>query len=136
MSRFGRFRREAIVVTTLLPELQHLDHARETAAAYYAPLLKSQSEIVRVGAWCALLDREAVTPEQHSEILGLCSYGAVQSRAFRYFEGNWDHDEAASAADAVSSRETEADDLARKAELACDDQMAAEAPAPGAEIAA
>ena len=114
-------------MTEILPELEHLARARASAAEYYAPLLGSDSEIVRVGAWCALLDREAVMPAQHEAVLKLCSYGAIQGRAFRFFESNWDHELAAEAAAMLASTEAEADDLARKAELACDEEMAAEA---------
>jgi hypothetical protein len=108
-------------------DLKHLDRARSSAAEYYAPFLESGSEIVRVGAWCALLDREAVASVQYRTLLGLCTYGAIQSRAFRFFEGNWDHDLAAQAAQIAACREADADDRAREAELACDEAMAAEA---------
>jgi len=60
---------------------------------------------------------EAVMPAQHEAVLKLCSYGAIQGRAFRFFESNWDHELAAEAAAMLASTEAEADDLARKAEL-------------------
>jgi Sulfotransferase family len=127
VSRLTDFAHEAIEMTALPADLTHLGAARSPAAEYYAPLLVSGSELVRVGAWCALLDREAVVPQQYPTLLGLCSYGAIQARAYRFFEGNWDHDLAAEAAEMAASREADADDLARKAELACDEQRGADA---------
>lgn len=110
-----------------LADLARLSGARSTAADYYAPLLESSDEIMRIGAWCAVLDREAVRVDQYARVLELCAHGAIQARAFAFFEGNWDHELAAEAAAIVASSEAEADRLARTAALRCDDVLAAEA---------
>jgi sulfotransferase family protein len=115
---------------TLPPELAGLAalaHARRTAAEYYAPLLTSENEVLRIGAWCALLDREAIAPEQVEAVIALARYGAIQGRAFRYFESNWDHAQAARVDAMAASTEAEADRLARAAELGCNPAAAAEA---------
>ncbi len=110
-----------------LAALSILDHARDKAADYYAPLLASDDDLLRVGAWCVLLEREEVTPAQYPRVIELSRHGAIQGRAFRFFQSNWEHELAATAAAKIASTETAADTLARRADLACDDAGAVEA---------
>jgi hypothetical protein len=110
-----------------LAGLELIEAARRPAPEYYGPLLASDTLVLRVGAWCALLDREEVQFEQYPEVLTLCGYGAVRSRAFSFFESNWDHSFAERAAATSASGEAEAERLAMRAELECDDELAVEA---------
>jgi tetratricopeptide (TPR) repeat protein len=110
-----------------LAELSIIGSARRKAADYYAPLLDSDDEILKVGAWCALLDREEVSVKQYSEVIALSSYGAIQRRAFRFFQANWEHDLAANVAAIEASSEAEAQALAMQADLDCDAAAAVEA---------
>lgn len=117
-------------MTALPPDLAPLSiltSARRKAAEYYAPLLDSDDEVLRVGAWCALLDREEVTVEQYPRVVELATHGAIQRRAFRFFESNWEHELAAAVAAKVSTRPGSARALAMRAELTCDDRAAVEA---------
>jgi len=75
-------------MTALPPDLARLSmlaSARQKAADYYAPLLDSDDELLKIGAWCALLDREEVSVEQYPRVVELASHGAIQRRAFRFF---------------------------------------------------
>ncbi len=117
-------------MVALPPELGPLDllrRARSGPAEYYARLLDSDNELLKVGAWAALLDREDITPAQYPKVLELARYGAIQARAFRFFEGNWEHGLAAQVAEIAATTEAEADILARRAELACDEAAGREA---------
>ena len=104
-----------------------LSSARRKAAEYYAPLLDSDDQVLKIGAWCALLDREEVSVEQYPRVIELATYGAIQSRAFRFFQSNWEHDLAAEVAAKVATTEAAGEALARRADLACDDLAAVEA---------
>ena len=104
-----------------------LTSARRKAAEYYAPLLDSDDDVLKIGAWCALLDREEVTVEQYPRIVELATHGAIQRRAFRFFESNWEHELAAAVAAKVATSPGSARALAMRAELACDDRAAVEA---------
>lgn len=112
-----------------LGPLTHLDRARSDAGQYFTVLLDDPDEVVRVGAWCAAIEREIVPPERFSQILELASsYGSVRSRAFRYFEGGFEHTLAKEVAATRSSAEGEAETAAMEAELA-DNAAAAESAA-------
>src|SRR3569623_2639997 len=94
-------------MTTLPPDLAGLSilaSARRKAAEYYAPLLDSDDDVLKVGAWCALLDREEVTVEQYPRVVELATHGAIQRRAFRIVESNWEQELAAAVADKVATR--------------------------------
>ena len=104
-----------------------LASARSKAAEYYAPLLNSDDEVLKVGAWCALLDRDEVSVEQYPRVVELASHGAIQRRAFRFFQSNWEHELAATVASKVATTANAARALAWRAELACDDLAAVEA---------
>ena len=104
-----------------------LASARQKAADYYAPLLDSDDELLKVGAWCALLDREEISVEQYPRVVELASHGAIHRRAFRFFQANWEHELAATVAAKPASTASAARALAMRAELACDDLAAVEA---------
>ncbi len=110
-----------------LRQLALLNTARAPAAEYYAPLLDSDDAVLKIGAWCALLEREAVGVAQYRRVIDLATYGAIQSRAFNFFQANWEHDFAAEVAGKVATSEASAAALAMRAELACDDVAAIEA---------
>lgn len=117
-------------MTVLPPDLARLSilaSARQKAADYYAPLLDSDDELLKVGAWCALLDREEVSVEQYPRVIELSSHGAIHRRAFRFFQANWEHELAATVASKPASTASAARALAMRAELACDDLAAVEA---------
>ena len=54
-----------------LAQLSMLASARRKAADYYAPLLDSDDELLKIGAWCALLDRDEVSVEQYPRVVEL-----------------------------------------------------------------
>lgn len=110
-----------------LAGLSILSSARSKAAEYYAPLLDSDDEVLKVGAWCALLDRDEIAVEQYPRVVELASHGAIQRRAFRFFQSNWEHELAATVASKVATTANAARALAWRAELACDDLAAVEA---------
>ena len=110
-----------------LAGLELIEAARRPARDYYAPLLTSGNLVLEVGAWCTLLDREEVSFERYDEIVARCGCGAIRSRAFRFFESNWEHVLAAQVSATFAPGETEAEFLAMRAELECNDELAVEA---------
>ena len=104
-----------------------LASARQKAADYYAPLLDSDDELLKIGAWCALLDREEISVEQYPRVVELASHGAIQRRAFRFFQSNWEHELAATVAAKPATTASAARALAMRAELSYDDLAAVEA---------
>ncbi|HWV00406.1 MAG TPA: sulfotransferase [Devosia sp.] len=116
-----------VILPPDLASLSMLASARQKASDYYAPLLDSDDEVLKVGAWCALLDREEITVEQYPRVIELASHGAIQRRAFRFFQANWEHQLAAQVASKVATSAGAARALAMRADLACDDNAAVEA---------
>lgn len=117
-------------MTTLpseLAALSHLGKSRLPAADYYAPLLDSEDEVVRVGAWSSLLDRQEVPYALYPRLVDLSRYGAIQLRAFRFLEANWEHDLAAQVMAQSASTEAAALSQIMRAELAFDDAAAVDA---------
>ena len=110
-----------------LAELSVLASAHLTAADYYAPFLDSDDDVLKIGAWCALLDREQVSIAQYPRVVELATHGAIQRRAFRFFQSNWEHDLAAAVAAKVTTSPRSARTLTMRAELAFDDAAAVEA---------
>src|SRR3569833_4744721 len=107
-------------MTALPPDLARLSmlaSARQKAADYYAPLLDSDDEVLKVGAWCALLDREEISVEQYPRVFELASHGAIHRRAFRFFQANWEHELAATVAAKSASTASAARALAMRAVL-------------------
>lgn len=110
-----------------LAGLELVEAARKPARDYYAPLLASGDVVLQVGAWCVLLDRDEVSFDQYDAVLALCGHGAIRSRAFRFFEGNWEHALAAQVSATFAPSEADAEFLAMRAELDCNDELAVEA---------
>lgn len=106
-----------------LAPLAILLNSRQNAAQYYAPLIDSQNDILRVGAWSALLDRNEVTPALYPRVLALAATNpGIRRRAARHFMTWWDYDFAAQAIAARPPSETETETSLLAAELAADDK--------------
>lgn len=60
--------------------------------AYYNALSKSSDEILRVGAYAALLDLMEIRRDQWDEIVDLSIYGAIRIRAANFFRANYNYD--------------------------------------------
>lgn len=87
----------------VLAPLALLNSARKNAAEYYAPLLDSDDPILRLGAWCALLDRGEVAYAQYPAVLAIADNPAIRDRAFRSFLKFFDY---APAAEVAATRAT------------------------------
>lgn len=110
-----------------LAALSHLSKSRLPATAYYAPLLDSDDELIRIGSWCVLLDREEVGYDHYGRLVELSRYGAIQYRAFRFLEAKCEHELAAAVQSQSASTEAAALALIMRAELACDESAGAAA---------
>ncbi len=96
--------------------------ARRNAADYYAPLLDSRNDVLRIGAWSALLDRNEVTYAQYPAILALAaSNPGIRRRAIRHFMAWWDDDFARPALDAAPPSDSNFETALSRAELAADE---------------
>jgi hypothetical protein len=73
------------IKSELLKPLAALSAVQQGAVAYYRELRHSADPILMVGAWCGLLDAKAVPQPMWDEVIPLCRYGAIRSRAFFYF---------------------------------------------------
>src|SRR4051812_20774105 len=126
MGRVLRLRDAMSELPAELAPLAHLDLARSDAGRYFTDLLDDANELVRVGAWCAAVERQAIRPERYARLIELSAlYGAVRSRAFRYFEDAFEHELAAKIAATGGDRDAETaamlaelDDNAEAAEAA------------------
>lgn len=67
-------------------------------SAYFVTLISESDPVLRVGAWHALIDADAVVPRLHFLLLKDCVYGSVRPKAFDYFEKGAEHELAARAA--------------------------------------
>ena len=91
----------------ILAPLALLNSARKNAADYYAPLLDSVDPILKLGGWCALLDRGEVSYAQYPTVLAMADNPAIRDRAFRSFLKFFDYEPAAEVA-ATQARGLEA----------------------------
>lgn len=91
----------------ILAPLALLNSARKNAADYYAPLLDSVDPILKLGGWCALLDRGEVSYAQYPTVLAMADNPAIRDRAFRSFLKFFDYEAAAEVA-ATQARGLEA----------------------------
>ena len=67
--------------------------ARNNAADYFAPLLTSANEVLQIGAWTALLERNELTYAQYPELVALADANpGIRRRAFRHFMTWCDYD--------------------------------------------
>ena len=111
-----------------LAPLAILRTARSNAAEYYAPLLNGPSEVLRMGAWTALLERNEVGYDQYPAVLELASRNpGIRRRAFRHFLKWWDYDEAGQALAALPPAEDHFETDLMQAELASDQGAVLEA---------
>ena len=94
-----------------LAPLAILNTARRNAAEEYAPLLDSPNEVLRVGAWCALIERGQVDYSQYPQLLAMATNAGIRRRAYAYFVQFYEYDFAAK----VAAIETSSDDAAEQA---------------------
>ena len=94
-----------------LAPLAILNSARRNAAEYYAPLLDSPNEVLRIGAWCALIERGQVDYSQYPQLLAMATNAGIRRRAYAYFVQFYEYDFAAK----VAAIETSSDDAAEQA---------------------
>ena len=106
-----------------LAALTALDRAKASPAAYYEQLLDSPDPMLRMGAWCALLDREDVPVERIGELVALAASPGIRTRAFRYLLKTFEYD----LAEAVANVTPESDDAARMALMRAELDAAQEA---------
>ena len=85
--------------------LEALTRAKESPAAYFGPLLDSPDPIVRMGAWCALLDREDMPVARIAELPALAVAPGLRTRAFRYLLNTFEYALAADVAATPSADE-------------------------------
>jgi Sulfotransferase family len=106
---------------SLVP-LAILRTARQNAAQYFSPLLSSDNELLKVGAWTAVLERNELTYAQYPEVLALSTVNpGIRRRAFRHFMTWWDYDFARQVAGLPPLSETALEADAMTAELAADE---------------
>lgn len=82
----------------LLRPLKALPSMRLGLASYYRELSRSKDPILRVAAWRALIDLNAVIPSQYEQLIADCKFAGVRQKAFDFFESTFDHASAARAA--------------------------------------
>jgi len=83
---------------TAIDRLSMLVGARQSAPDYFAPFLDSDDEVLKVGAWCVLLDRQELRPDQLPQLVELSKYAAIRTRAFALLQAVWEHTLAAEVA--------------------------------------
>ncbi|HVY52038.1 MAG TPA: sulfotransferase [Devosia sp.] len=116
-----------VVKSPLLSPLAALSEVHKGGNAYYRALRNSTDPYVAVGAWCMLLEAKLVTLNMEREVFAYCRYGAVRSRAFRWFESVYEHDLARQAATTPVASAAEVEQRAMLAEVEQDHAAAAEA---------
>lgn len=117
-----------VIKSPLLSPLAALNDVQKGGTAYYRALRSSADPYISVGAWCALLDAKLVTLSMERDVFAFCRYGAVRSRAFRWFESVYEHDLARRAAETPVPATADFEQQAMLAEVGQD-------PAAGAEAA-
>ena len=104
-----------------LTPLSILSGARLGAAEYYSPLLESSDPILRIGAWCMLLDRGELSDAQYPEVIALASeFPSIRDRAYRYFLRFFEYDQATQIVNLPGSKTDEALRRAMACELSGD----------------
>ncbi|RYE11317.1 MAG: sulfotransferase [Hyphomicrobiales bacterium] len=79
--------------TSTLPvsRLAMLAGARKSAPEYYGPFLDSDDEVLKVGAWCILLDRRDITLEQLPQLVKLARYASIRNKSFPLLQDIWEY---------------------------------------------
>jgi tetratricopeptide (TPR) repeat protein len=103
-----------------IARLEILRTARRNAADYFAPLLHDSNDVLRTGAWCAVLERDEVSYAQYPEIIALCRLPGIRQRAIRHFLTWWDYEWARQALAVSPEPAEELETAALEAELAAD----------------
>jgi hypothetical protein len=80
-----------VIKSELLKPLHVLQNVQQGGRAYYNDLRRSSDPVLVVAAWCALLDGKLLSTIDWPQVLPLCGYGAVRSRAFAYFQELKEH---------------------------------------------
>lgn len=104
-----------------LAPLAILNTARRNAAEYYAPLLDSDDEILRIGAWCAVIERGQVDYERYPELVAMAGNPGIRRRAYKYFTQFYEYDFAAQVAATSTNAEETAEQAVMQAALGSDD---------------
>ena len=79
------------IKSDLLRPLAALNSVHQGGRAYYSDLRRSNDPFFAVAAWCALLEGQLLSTVEWPQVLTLCGYGAIRSRAFRYFQELKEH---------------------------------------------
>ena len=112
----------------VLSPLAMLRTARSNAAEYFAPLLDSTNEILQIGAWTALLERNELTYAQYPEVLALAGRNpGIRRRAFRHFMTWCDYDYAQRVMEMNPPSEVAQETALMATELRADPQATADA---------
>jgi hypothetical protein len=108
-----------MTVDSLVARLDRLTLARRSAHEYYSTLLEDDDEILKVGGWCALLERQELHFSQYQLLVPLSRYAAIRSRAFVFLQSRWEHGVAADVVNAelTGASEDEAEKMLARAML-------------------
>lgn len=107
---------------SLLGPLEALSMVSSGLPLYYRSLTDNPDELIKVGAYCALIDLGALHPDQWDTVIDLSVYRAVQIRAFQFFESMGEYARAERVADADLLNKDDLIVRRMKAELAYDQQ--------------
>lgn len=110
-----------------LAPLERLNSARRPASEYYAPLFAGDDEILRIGAWSSLLDRNEIRRDQHAAILDLAGRTGLRKRAFAHALAFAEYEFAKALLATTPEPDGPVDTRVMEAELAVDDASLAEA---------
>ncbi len=110
-----------------LQPLAILGTARLPADEYFGPLLDSPNELLRIGAWCVLLDRDEVPASRYADAVLLSVHGGVRRRAVQHFQRFFEYGFANQVLALTAADEADAETAVMRAELADDDPALATA---------
>jgi hypothetical protein len=115
-----------VIKSPLLKPLGALASVQKGGAAYYRELRTSPDRYIAVGAWCAMLDGKLMNYSLEEEVIAVCGFAGVRSRAFAYFESVYEHDQARRAAETPAKVASDLEQAAMLAELSQDNSAAAD----------
>jgi hypothetical protein len=104
-------------VRSEIERLSMLALCRQGLPAYYAALLSSHDERLRVAAMAALLELSSLKPDQWELAVRMSCHDAVRQRAFKFFSAKYEYDFAARAMEIRSSIVDELRSRSMSAEL-------------------
>ena len=114
------------ITSPLLQPLAALSVVQKGGAAYYRELRTSSDPYVAVGGWSAIFDAGLMTISAEAEVFPYCGYGAVRTRAFRYFQSVYEHEKARQVANTPVVANSDLEQNGMLAELAHDHAAEAE----------